>query len=102
MEPRLQNNQVQMWTSTSSCFIFFTLPLVAGPLAILGHTLGIYAELLLRSWCLAKHALLMASPKSLIRGLQILMGQFLKITYYLVVHAKVIYVCINIKNAMKS
>ena len=75
MEPRLQNNQVQMWTSTSSCFIFFTLPLVAGPLAILGHTLGIYAELLLRSWCLAKHALLMASPKSLIRGLQILMGQ---------------------------
>jgi len=74
MEPRLQNNQVQMWTSTSSCFIFFTLPLVAGPLAILGHTLGIYAELLLRSWCLAKHALLMASPKSLIRGLQILMA----------------------------
>ena len=64
----------QIWTSASTCFLFFTLPLVTGPLAVLGHTLAIYMELLLRSWSLAKHSIILASTKTLIHGLHVLIG----------------------------
>ena len=63
------SNAWSLWTlSESSCLLVFTTPLVAGPFMSLGHSLAIYCELILRSLCLQKHMVLVASQKFMQKG----------------------------------
>ena len=74
----LQNggDSLGLWSSLLSsergCLLIFTIPIVAGPLTSMAHTVAIYFDLILRSLSPRNHAVLAASPKCLqwsLRGL---------------------------------